>query len=240
MKSVGSLLEHHIQNRAAIVAELGAEAIVLQLEFLHDFHGRLVVHIAITAFTLLRSADGTSVEAHFRSRVSLTIRNKICSTGIIVLYTSASGFGYATGKKNQSKHAAVIKRNIAHVFICDIRPEVCAFGVEERRRLAHFNRHVYASRSESEINRGLLVYLQNDVGLFLTTESWRFGTKHVCIWAQGGQKIKPLGVRLGGSADVRADVGDGDRRIPNDGAALVGYRSANLRGVTGLPPSRRR
>ena len=35
-KLVGALLQHHVDDGAAVVAELGREAVVLNLELLHD------------------------------------------------------------------------------------------------------------------------------------------------------------------------------------------------------------
>src|SRR5437660_1119550 len=45
MERVAALLQHHVDDRAAIVAELRREAIVLYLELLHDLNRRLVVNV---------------------------------------------------------------------------------------------------------------------------------------------------------------------------------------------------
>ena len=74
---VGALLQHDVDDRPSVVAELCREAVVLELELLHDLHRRLVVHIGVTAFTLLRRAEGTAVDADLRGRVALAIGHEV-------------------------------------------------------------------------------------------------------------------------------------------------------------------
>ena len=56
VKIVATLFENDIDDGAAVVAELSRETVVLHLEFLNDFHRRLVVDVGGRAFALFRGA----------------------------------------------------------------------------------------------------------------------------------------------------------------------------------------
>ena len=77
MKLVRALLQHDVDDGSSVVAELCREAVVLELELLHDLHRRLVVHIGVTAFTLLRRAERAAVNADLRGRVALAIGDEV-------------------------------------------------------------------------------------------------------------------------------------------------------------------
>src|ERR1700730_8433252 len=76
---VAALLHHNVENRTAVVAVFCGETIVLHFELLDDFHRRRIVHIGVSTLPLLRRANGGTVEANFRSRVPLAIRNEVGS-----------------------------------------------------------------------------------------------------------------------------------------------------------------
>ena len=85
MESVGSTLQNHIYDGAAVVAKLCGKAVVLNFEFLHAFDQRLVVDICVSALALFRRANQGAVHPNLRGRVPLAVGNKICSGGIVVL-----------------------------------------------------------------------------------------------------------------------------------------------------------
>ena len=94
---VGATFQHHVYNGAAVIAEFGGEAVVLNLELLNDLHRRLVINVAGRAFSLFRRADQCAVQSYFRRRVSLAIRNEISSSRIIVLRAGAGNFRHTSG-----------------------------------------------------------------------------------------------------------------------------------------------
>ncbi len=84
VEGICATLQHHVHHGAAVIAELGGKAIVLDFELLNDLDRRLVINVAVGAFALFWSADQRAVNPHFRGCVSLPIRNKVRSPRIIV------------------------------------------------------------------------------------------------------------------------------------------------------------
>src|SRR5882724_2571115 len=67
---------HDADHRAAVVAVLGGEAVVLQLELLNGFHRRLVLYVSGTALATLGIAEQGTVQPELRSRETLSIRGE--------------------------------------------------------------------------------------------------------------------------------------------------------------------
>src|SRR5262245_2985013 len=101
MKLVPALLQHHVHDRAAVVAELGGKAVVLDLEFLHDLDRRSEVHVGIAALALFRSADRTAVEGNLSGGVALTIGDKVGAGWIAEIRTR--GLRHSAREKHQLK-----------------------------------------------------------------------------------------------------------------------------------------
>src|SRR5215467_2356386 len=77
MKLIAAFFKDDIDNCAAVVSKLRREAVVLNLELLHDLNGRLVVDIRRCALALLRGASQRAVYTNFSGRVALSIRYKV-------------------------------------------------------------------------------------------------------------------------------------------------------------------
>src|SRR5437762_480496 len=84
VKIVRTLLQHHIHDRAAVVAELGGKAVVLNLKFLDDLDRRLVVDVGVAALALLRRADGTAIERNLGGGVALTVGDEVGAGRVVV------------------------------------------------------------------------------------------------------------------------------------------------------------
>src|SRR5271157_1514641 len=59
VKLVPSLLQHHVHDRAAVVAKLGGKAVVLDLELLRDLDRGLKINVGVAPLALFRRADWT-------------------------------------------------------------------------------------------------------------------------------------------------------------------------------------
>src|SRR5205807_9672385 len=129
VKVVRTLLQHHVHDGAAVVAELGGKAVVLNLELLHDLDRGLVVHVGVAALALFRRADGTAVERDLGSGIALPVGDEVGAARVVVGNAGSCGLRHPAGQKYQSEHAAAVQRNIPHVFVRDIRPERSTLGV---------------------------------------------------------------------------------------------------------------
>src|SRR5690348_17506531 len=87
MKCIRTLLEHHVDDRAAIVPKLGRKAVVLYLELLHDFNRGLVVNVGVATFALFRRAERTAVERNLGRRITLAVGDKVGTGGIAEIGT---------------------------------------------------------------------------------------------------------------------------------------------------------
>src|SRR6266849_6890161 len=74
---IAALPEDHVYNRAAVVAILGGEAVVLNFEFLNDLNGRLIVDVRIATLALFRRAERAAIEPHFRRCIALAVGNEV-------------------------------------------------------------------------------------------------------------------------------------------------------------------
>ena len=84
MKLVRALLQHHVDDGAPVVAELGREAVVLDFELLHDLDRRLVVDVGVAAFALFRRTERAAVEGNLRGGVALAVGDEVGAGGIVV------------------------------------------------------------------------------------------------------------------------------------------------------------
>src|ERR1700722_9479401 len=85
MEMVGSALHHHVHDGATVVAELGREAVVLHVHFLHALNQGLVVDVGIPSFALLRRADQGTVQPYLGGGVALPVGSEVRSRWIVVL-----------------------------------------------------------------------------------------------------------------------------------------------------------
>src|SRR5436305_1063032 len=82
MKCVGTLLQHHVHDRAAVISELRRKAVVLYFEFLHDFDRGLVIDVGVATLALFRRTERTAIERNLRGRVTLAVGVKVGTGGI--------------------------------------------------------------------------------------------------------------------------------------------------------------
>ena len=101
MKLVPSLPQYHVYDGAAIVPVLGGEAVVLNFEFLDDLNRGRVVDVGIAAFALFGRAQRAAVQANFRGRVALTVRNEVRARRVVVVDPNTAGFRDPPGQENQ-------------------------------------------------------------------------------------------------------------------------------------------
>src|SRR5215831_9169361 len=79
MEIVGARLHHHVDDRAAVIAKLRREAVVLDLELLHRLHRWLVIHVRVAALTLFRRAQRAAIKTDFGRGIPLSIRYEVSS-----------------------------------------------------------------------------------------------------------------------------------------------------------------
>src|SRR4029078_2778392 len=87
MKSIRTLLEHHVHDGAAVVPKFCRKAVVLNFELLHDFDRGLVVDVGVASLALFRRTERTAVEANLGSRVTLAVGDKVGAGGIAEIGT---------------------------------------------------------------------------------------------------------------------------------------------------------
>ena len=130
VEGVRALLQDHVHDGAAVVAELGGKAVVLDLEFLHDLDRRLVVDVGVSALALFRRAQGTAIKGNLGRGVALAVGDEVRAGGIVIVDPGARGFRHPACQKHQPKHAAAVKRNVSHVLIADVRAERSTLRVQ--------------------------------------------------------------------------------------------------------------
>src|ERR1700738_1558989 len=104
---VAAFLQNNVNHRAAVVAELRRETVIFDLEFLHYFYGRLIVHVSRSAFALFRCAGQRPIDPDLRGGVALTIGDEIGSRWVGVSRPLSSRFRNSTSEKYQTKKTAI-------------------------------------------------------------------------------------------------------------------------------------
>ena len=239
MKIVRTLLQHHIHDRAAVIAELGGKAIVLNFELLHDLDRRLVVDVGVAALALFRRADGTAIERNLGCGVALTVGHEIGPGRVVVGDSRTGGFCHSTRQEHQAKHAAAVQWNVPHVLVGDISAERSILRVQQGRSRGHLHRGDQSQRMQREVNRRLLRDLQHHILFRRRPKTRSIGLNGVNRGPQPGQNVKSVIVAARGLRNSGGVVCNANGRIGDQGATLVLNDTANLRGVTGLPPGLR-
>src|SRR5437764_887936 len=111
---IRAALEGHIHYRAAIVPELCRKTVVLDFEFLDHLNRGLVIHVTGRALPLFRCADQSAINSDLRRGVSLTVGNKVCAGGIVVIRSRSGGFRNPTRKKREPEEIAAGKWNFVY------------------------------------------------------------------------------------------------------------------------------
>ena len=237
MKGVRALLQHHIHDGTAVVAELGGEAVVLDLEFLHDFDRRLVVNVGVATFALFRRAEGTAIKRNLGCGIALAVGHEVGAGGIVVVDPRTRGFCHPTRQKDQPKHAAAVKRNVAHVLVGDVRAKRGTLRVQQGRSRCHLHRGDQAQRMQREVNGRLLIDLQHNVFLFCRSKASGVCPECVYCCAKAGKDIEAMIIGVRRRRNIRGVVGDSDGGVWHQRSGLVRYHAPNLCHVAGLAKS---
>ena len=139
VKIVSTLFQHHVHDGAAVIAELGSKAVVLNLKFLNNLDRRLIVDVGISALALFRGADGTAVQGNLGRGVTLPVRDKVGPGRVVVGNPRTRGFCHPTRQKHQPKHAAGVERNVPHILVGDIGSESSTFRIQQRWSSSHLH-----------------------------------------------------------------------------------------------------
>src|SRR4051812_31402875 len=123
MKIISPALQRHVHHGAAVVPKLCRKAVVLHFEFLDHFNRGFVINVAGRALSLFGCADQGAVNSYLSRGVSLAVRYKVCSGGVIVIRSRTGDFGDSTGKKSKPKEIAAGKWNFFNVLIGHFSPE---------------------------------------------------------------------------------------------------------------------
>src|SRR5208337_3793229 len=110
--------------------------------------------------------DGTAIEGNLGRGVPLAIGNEVGAGRIVVVDPGTGSLRHPPCQKNQPEHAAAVKRNVAHVLVGDVGAEGGILRVQQGRSRNDLDGSVDPQWVQFEINRGLLVHLQDDI-LFL-------------------------------------------------------------------------
>src|SRR5215469_6032382 len=196
MKLVSSFFENYVYHRTAVVSELCREAVVLHLEFLNNFHGRLIVDVRCCALSLLGCASQGTVDPNFSRRVSLSIGNKICASRIRIRSALSRGFRYAAGEEYESEKAAVGQRDISNVFVRYICAKARIAGIQQRSLRAYAHGLRNGLRRKGEIQRCLLTHPDCQSPALLRRQIWRLNPDRILRRTNPGEDIDSTIVRL--------------------------------------------
>ena len=122
------------------------KAVVLNLKFLNDFDRGLVIDVRVSALALLRRANRAAVERNLRSGVALPVGNEIRSGGVVVVDSRTSCFRDAARQEGQTEDAAVVERDIPHIFVGDVGADGRALGVKRWGGRGDFDGRQHARR----------------------------------------------------------------------------------------------
>src|ERR1019366_3164495 len=179
VESVGAALHDDVYNGAAVVAELGRKAVVLDLEFLHALNQGFVVDVGIPALALFRRTDQSAIQPYFGGRVPLAVRGKVRPRGIVVRRAGPGHLRHARREEGHAEETAVREREFLHVLAGNVRAQRRAVRIQNGLCGRDVHRGRYACHLQTEVQRGLLIDRQDHTRLLRRAKTGSFDLHRV-------------------------------------------------------------
>ncbi len=206
---VGAGLDRGVDDRAGAAPVLGRIRVRLNLEFLQRFDRRLH-ELDVLAAKRIRVGDvvdAVEQEDVVEGAVAVDVQHPL---EVDAGQPRRAG-QHAGRQQGELVVVAAIQRQLDDLLLVDHQAARGGVGVEERRGADHFDRLAERAGLERDVDPRDLRDLQGDAGPDDFREPGAFGGHGILTGPKAGDDIEAGVVGFGLDADVRPDVGHGDR-----------------------------
>ena len=217
MQFVGAGLQVDVDHAARRAPVFGVVAVGDHVHLTDGFHRR-----ADRVSSLVQEVDGVDVVIDaIQQEVVLTVGANAVGGKSAVGRIARSRFRrhYARGEARQIREVALpAQRNILHRFGIECRADLCALGLQQRRRGRDFDGLVDVADRQSNRNAGALAGGQRDVFLLSLFEPGSGYVHRVSGWLEGGTNKFAGAIGDGFIGKAGCLIGDLDNGIDDDPA----------------------